>query len=166
METMLLSDPVTKIRGVGDKTATSFRKLKIETVQDLIRLYPRRYLGYQTPVPIRDAPELERCTISATICTAIKVNKGPRYVIVTASAQDATGSVELVWFNMPFLGSVLRKGETYCFTGLIRLKNRRRVMEHPEYFTPYKYQDMRSVLQPVYPLVAGPDFPGATREAP
>jgi ATP-dependent DNA helicase RecG len=28
-------------------------------------------------------------------------------------------------------------------------------MEHPEYFTPYKYQDMRSVLQPVYPLVAG-----------
>ena len=155
METMRLSDPVTKIRGVGDKTATAFRKLKIETVQDLIRLYPRRYLGYQTPVPIRDAPELERCTIQATICTAIKVNKGPRYVIVTASAQDATGSVELVWFNMPFLGSVLRKGETYCFTGLIRIKSKRRVMEHPEYFTPYKYQDMRSVLQPVYPLVAG-----------
>jgi len=155
LETMRLSDPVTKIRGVGDKTATAFRKLKIETVQDLIRLYPRRYLGYQTPVPIRDAPELERCTIQATICTAIKVNKGPRYVIVTASAQDATGSVELVWFNMPFLGSVLRKGETYCFTGLIRIKSKRRVMEHPEYFTPYKYQDMRSVLQPVYPLVAG-----------
>ena len=152
---MRLTDPVTEIRGVGDKTAAAFRKLKIETVQDLIELYPRRYLGYQAPVPVRSAPMLERCTIQATICTAVKVNKGPRFTVVTAGAQDATGSVELIWFNMPFLGNVLRKGETYCFTGLLRWKGRRRTMEQPEYFTPYKYQKMRSVLQPVYPLTAG-----------
>ena len=152
---MRLTDPVTEIRGVGDKTAAAFRKLKIETVQDLIELYPRRYLGYQAPVPVRSAPMLERCTIQATICTAVKVNKGPRFTVVTAGAQDATGSVELIWFNMPFLGNVLRKGETYCFTGLLRWKGRRRTMEQPEYFTPYKYQEMRSVLQPVYPLTAG-----------
>ncbi|MCR4839616.1 MAG: ATP-dependent DNA helicase RecG [Eubacterium sp.] len=152
---MRLTDPVTEIRGVGGKTAAAFRKLKIETVQDLIELYPRRYLGYQAPVPVRSAPMLERCTIQATICTAVKVNKGPRFTVVTAGAQDATGSVELIWFNMPFLGNVLRKGETYCFTGLLRWKGRRRTMEQPEYFTPYKYQEMRSVLQPVYPLTAG-----------
>ena len=152
---MRLTDPVTEIRGVGDKTAAAFRKLKIETVQDLIELYPRRYLGYQAPVPVRSAPMLERCTIQVTICTAVKVNKGPRFTVVTAGAQDATGSVELVWFNMPFLANVLRKGETYCFTGLLRWKGRRRTMEQPEYFTPYKYQEMRSVLQPVYPLTAG-----------
>ena len=92
---MRLTDPVTEIRGVGDKTAAAFRKLKIETVQDLIELYPRRYLGYQAPVPVRSAPMLERCTIQATICTAVKVNKGPRFTVVTAGAQDATGSVEL-----------------------------------------------------------------------
>ena len=152
---MRLTDPVTEIRGVGEKTAAAFRKRKIETVKDLIGLYPRRYLGYQEPIPIRNAPELERCTIRATVCTAVKVNKGARYVVVTAGAEDPSGSVELVWFNMPFLGNVLRKGETYCFTGLIRRKGRRRTMEQPEYFTPYKYQEMRSVLQPVYPLAAG-----------
>ncbi len=152
---MRLTDPITTIRGVGEKTAAAFRKLKIETVQDLIELYPRRYLGYQAPVPIRDAPILERCTIRATICTAVKVNKGPRFVVITAGAQDVSGSVELVWFNMPFLANVLHKGETYCFTGLIRWKGKRRTMEQPEYFTPGKYQEMRSVLQPVYPLSAG-----------
>ena len=152
---MHLNDPVTEIRGVGEKTAAAFRKLKINTVQDLIGLYPRRYLGYQAPVPIRDAPELERITIQAVICTAVKVNAGPRYKVISVSAQDATGSVELVWFNMLYIRNVFRKGETYCFTGMIRRKGNRRVMEQPEYFTPYKYQDMRSVLQPVYPLTAG-----------
>ena len=152
---MRLTDPVTEIRGVGEKTAAAFRKLKIETVQDLIGLYPRRYLGYQEPVPIRDAPELERITIRATICTAVKVNQGPRYKVISVSAQDSTGSVELVWFNMLYIRNVFRKGETFCFTGMLRRKGNRRVMEQPEYFTPYKYQNMRSVLQPVYPLTAG-----------
>ncbi len=152
---MQLKDPVTSIRGVGDKTAEAFRKLNISTVEDLIRLYPRRYLGYSEPLPIRQAPEMERVTIMAEICTYVKTYKGPRYVITSLSAQDATGSIELVWFNCPYLRNTFHKGETYCFVGLIKRKGNRRVMEQPEFFTPYKYQDMKSVLQPIYPLTAG-----------
>ena len=152
---MLLTDPVTAIRGIGDKTAESFRKLNIQTVGDLIETYPRRYLGYSDPVPVQTAPEMERVTVQATVCTYVKVTKGPRYTLTTLSAEDGSGSVEMVWFNSPYLKNAFHKGETYCFTGMIRRKGRRRVMEHPEYFTPYKYQDMRSVLQPVYPLTSG-----------
>ncbi len=152
---MQLSDPVTSIRGIGDKTAGSFGKLNIHTVEDLIGTYPRRYLGYGRPVEIRTAPELERITIMATVSTYVKVNKGPRYVLTTLSADDGTGSVEIVWFNSPYLRSTFHKGDTYCFTGMIRRKGKRRVMEHPEFYTPYKYQEMQSVLQPVYPLTAG-----------
>ena len=152
---MQLTDPVTAIRGIGDKTADSFRKLNIQTVGDLVNTYPRRYLGYHAPVPVRSAPEMERVTISATISTYVKVHKGPRYVLTTLSAEDGTGSVEMVWFNSPYLRNTFHKGETYCFTGMIRRKGNRRVMEHPEFFTPYKYQEMQSVLQPIYPLTAG-----------
>ncbi len=152
---MQLTDPVTSIRGIGEKTALSFRKLNIQTVKDLIDTYPRRYLGYSAPVPIAEAPEMERVTIQAVVCTYVKVQKGPRYTITTLSAEDGSGSVELVWFNSPYLRSTFHKGDTFCFTGVLRRKGRRRVMEHPEYFTPYKYQDMRSVLQPIYPLTAG-----------
>ena len=152
---MQLSDPVTAIRGIGDKTADSFRKLNILTVGDLVETYPRRYLGYSAPVKIAQAPELERVTISATVSTYVKVHKGPRYVLTTLSAEDGTGSVEMVWFNSPYLRSTFHKGDTFCFTGMIRRKGNRRVMEHPEFYTPYKYQDMQSVLQPIYPLTAG-----------
>ena len=115
---MQLSDPVTSIRGIGDKTAESFGKLNIHTVEDLIGTYPRRYLGYGRPVEIRTAPELERITIMATVSTYVKVNKGPRYVLTTLSADDGTGSVEIVWFNSPYLRSTFHKGDTYCFTGM------------------------------------------------
>ena len=152
---MQLSDPVTSIKGIGEKTALAFGKLNIQTVQDLIRTYPRRYLGYETPVSIADAPEMERVTIQGTVCTYVKVQKGPRYVITTLSVEDGSGSVEMVWFNSPYLRSTFHKGDTYCFTGVMRRKGKRRVMEHPEFYTPYKYQDMRSVLQPIYPLTAG-----------
>ena len=40
---MKLQDKVGKIKGVGDKKATLLKNLKIETVEDLLRFFPRRY---------------------------------------------------------------------------------------------------------------------------
>ena len=152
---MELQDSVTVIRGIGEKTAESLGKLNIYTVQDLLSHYPRRYVGYDEPTPIAEAAEYDRVTIRGTVCTDIKVNQGPRYHVTTLSVRDATGSVKLVWFNSPYIRNVFHKGDTYFFVGMIRIKGRERVMEMPEYYTAYKYQDMRSVLQPVYPLAAG-----------
>lgn len=152
---MKLQDPVTAIRGIGEKTADSLRKLNIETVQDLLSYYPRRYVGYEKPVPISEASDFERVTIQGTVCTEVKTHQGPRYVITTLSVRDASGSVKLVWYNSPYIRNILRKGETFCFVGIVRIKGRERVMEMPEYYSLYKYQDMLSVLQPVYPLTAG-----------
>ena len=152
---MKLQDPVTAIRGIGEKTADSLRKLNIETVQDLLSYYPRRYVGYEKPVPISEASDFERVTIQGTVCTEAKTHQGPRYVITTLSVRDASGSVKLVWYNSPYIRNILRKGETFCFVGIVRIKGRERVMEMPEYYSLYKYQDMLSVLQPVYPLTAG-----------
>ena len=65
---MRLSDPVTAIRGVGEKTAELMRKLGIETVEELLHAYPRNYDRYEPPVRIekinsdalRDFSEAER----------------------------------------------------------------------------------------------------------
>ncbi len=152
---MRLQDPVTEIRGIGEKTALALEKLKIKTVGDLLDHYPRRYIGYDRPVPIRDAEGFERVTIRGTIASSVKTHKGPHYIVTTVSVSDPSGSLEAVWYNSPYLDKMLRKGDVYCLVGIIRLKNRRRVMEMPEIFTPEKYRNMLSVLQPVYPLTAG-----------
>ena len=152
---MELQDSVLVIRGIGEKTAAGLMKLNIRTVQELLDFFPRRYVGYGAPVSIAEAAEYDRVTVQGTVCTTGRVVRGARQQITTLSVRDGSGSVEMVWFNSPYLAKTLKKGEEFCFTGTLRLKGQKRVMEMPEVFTPEKYEKMRSVLQPIYHLVAG-----------
>ena len=49
---MQLGDPITKISGIGEKTAALYHKLNIFTVHDLITHYPRDYEEWRDLVPI------------------------------------------------------------------------------------------------------------------
>ena len=53
---MRLTDPIDELKGIGDKTKTLYRKLKINTIEDLLEHYPRTYLKYDEPVEIADVP--------------------------------------------------------------------------------------------------------------
>ncbi len=149
------NDRITSIRGIGEKKAGLFRKAGMETVEDLIRHYPRTYLSYPEIIPLSQAEEGERVSVLLKVVTSVEVRQGKRYTITALSASDGTGSCRMVWFNAPYLRSKFRKGETYVFSGILRIKGNFRVMEMPEYFTHLAYQKKRETLQPVYPLTAG-----------
>lgn len=40
-------EPVTSLKGIGEKTGGLFRRLGVETVEDLIHNYPRAYDAYE-----------------------------------------------------------------------------------------------------------------------
>ena len=152
---MKLSDDIISIKGIGDKTRTAFLKLGIHTVKDLVFYYPRTYKTYSEPVSVRDVSEGDRVAVFCRVVTYVESHKGKRYNITSLSASDDTGTIRMVWFNMPFLRSTFHKGESYIFYGTVKYSGNMRVMEMPEYFTQFKYQDMLSTMQPVYPLKAG-----------
>lgn len=149
---MNIRDKVDSLKGVGTKTAVLFEKLKIHTIDDLLRLYPRTYLSYDKPVDIEEAEFGYRVTIKATIQSYVDIKKVRSLKIVTCMVKDGTGAVKLTWFNSPFLKQVFHIGQTYYFVGTISIRNNQRVMEHPEYYTESQYMDKLSSLQPVYPL--------------
>jgi len=148
-------DDITAVKGVGEKTAAGFNKLGITTIDSLIRYYPRAYIQYEKPVPLRDCIVGERQAVLCRVSGYAETKKGRRHVITSVTAEDSTGSIRMVWFNMPFIRSVIRRGETYVFVGTLKIKGAMRIMEMPEYFTHFAYQKQMSVLQPVYPLTAG-----------
>ena len=49
--------PLTSVKGVGDKTARLFSKLGVDTVEELLHYYPRGYDAFREPQPVRAAPE-------------------------------------------------------------------------------------------------------------
>lgn len=152
---MKLTDPISEIKGVGEKTQKLYQKMNIHTIENLLEHYPRHYLAYEEPVAISDAPLGQRVAIRATVNSYVELKKMRTLNLATFMAKDYTGSVKMLWFNSPYIKKTFYIGQTYIFVGTITIRNYQKVMEHPEYYTEARYLEKRKELQPVYPLTAG-----------
>ena len=151
---MKLSDNLEVLTGIGPKTAKLYQNLKLETVEDLIHHYPRRYddfskielIGEITPGPV---------TIKAQLIT-IEGRWGFRRIhITTAIVSDQTGSVAVIWYNQPFRIRYLKRGEIYYLSGEYKFSRGRLILSNPtiELVTPNPTQTAR--IRPVYPTTKG-----------
>ena len=152
---MDINDNIDSLKGVGPKTAGLFAKLKVNTIDQLLRFYPRNYLSYADPCDIAEASIGERTAIEATIGTYVDIKKIRKLTLVTCMAKDGTGAVKLVWYNSPFLKQMLHIGQSFIFVGNLSVRNNQLTMEHPEYYTKTQYEKLKSTMQPIYPLTAG-----------
>ena len=69
--------------------------------------------------------------------------------------RDETGTVQLNWYNMPFLRSTLKAGERFVFRGKVAKKRGKLVMEQPEIYRPAQYSALVHSMQPVYGQTKG-----------
>lgn len=146
---------IIELKGIGEKTATAFGRLGIRDIDSLITMYPKYYLTYEDPKDIHELEIGQRVSIAVRINSEVHIQYARRMKIVTCTAKDHTGTIMLVWYNMPYLKKQLHQGRDYIFTGTPIYKNGRITMEHPEIFTPEDYEAKQETLQPVYPLTSG-----------
>ena len=149
------NDLISSLKGVGDKTTAYFHRLKLDTIEDLVQFYPKCYLTYEEPILLNEAQEGERMAFRLMISSPILVRLVKKFKIVTCTAEDLSGKVTLMWYNMPFLKKTLHAGQTWIFVGTPVYKKGRLTIEHPEYYTEEQYERMRVTLQPVYSLTEG-----------
>ncbi|MGN0243576.1 MAG: ATP-dependent DNA helicase RecG [Lachnospiraceae bacterium] len=146
---------IRSLKGVGDKTALLFEKLNIYTLNDLIHFYPRNYLMYEEPVAVEDISIGQRCALEVMVSAPALIKKINGRTRIICKMADMTGSIECIWYQMPFMKNILKTGQTFVLVGVPKWKNYHMVMEQPEYYTYDKYQEMRQCMQPVYPLTKG-----------
>ena len=147
--------PIESLKGIGEKTGALFRKLGVETVEELLHYYPRGYDAYEPPVPVGQVKEGGVLAVSGTLLKSADVRRFRNLQVVTATVKDATGSLQLTWFNMPFLRNTLKMGDMFVFRGKVTKKQGRLCMEQPEIFTPDVYQAVMHSMQPVYGQTRG-----------
>lgn len=153
---MNYNDSIIKIKGIGEKTQKAFRKIGVETVQDLLEHYPRGYEEFTMPVPISQISEGSLATIEASLEKSPRLKRVRHLQILNAQVRDSSGALLLTWFNMPFLLKQLRMGTRYLFRGKVGFKNGVLVMEQPQiYFNKEDYYRLIKVLQPIYTLTEG-----------
>lgn len=152
---MKLQDSIIKIKGIGEKTAVSFAKVGIHTIEDLIGYYPRAYETYGEPVVLSEVEDGKKYAVQGYILSVSAVKRYAKYQVFTVQIQAGQEVMQGTWFNMPFLRNHFQRGGQYIFRGIIYRKGNQYRMEQPEHFTLGDYDRLLHVMQPKYPLTAG-----------
>ena len=152
---MLNSQPIHSLKGIGEKTGKLFEKLGIFTIDDLLTYYPRAYDAYEAPVPIGQLKEQTVMAVESVLVKSADLLRLNHMQIVSVQLRYLTGSLQVTWFNMPYMRANLKSGETYVFRGRVVKKRGRLVMEQPEVFSPEAYEAVVHSMQPVYGQTRG-----------
>lgn len=152
---MRLDSGIKEIKGIGEKSAATFAKAGIFTTGDVVRYYPRGYEEFEAPVSFEQLQEEEIQAVAAFVTKQPSVVRAGRYQITTVMVMENDISLQLRWFNMPFLRNTLKRGFLYIFRGHVVKKGKNFWMEQPKCYTPAEYHELENHMQPVYPLVQG-----------
>ena len=149
----MIESSVQKLRGVGEARARLLQRLRIETVEDLLRHFPRTYEDRTRVVEIRDLQEGENACVEAEITSAVSSYRGgggrriSRFTIA-----DETGAMQVTFFNVKYLS--VSQGETYRFYGRVERMGRRFFLTNPVMENPDNHRTTGRIL-PVYGLTEG-----------
>ena len=151
---MKLSYPITYIKGISVQRATLlYSELCIKTCNDLLNFFPFRYIDKTTFYSIEELlPNSSEVQIVGKI-TSVKSVAQKRGTRLVATFQDATGTMELVWFRgQKWIKDSLKINQPYVVFGKLNHYNGSFSIPHPEMelVTEYK-KKLQTKMQPVYP---------------
>jgi ATP-dependent DNA helicase RecG len=114
--------PLQYLKGVGPRKAADLRKAGLNTVEDLLFRFPRRY---------EDRSQLQRiislrpgmtAAISGTVLNAgLAHTRRPGFKLFSALIQDGSGQVQAVWPNQAFLKDVIKSKQKIFLFGKVEV---------------------------------------------
>ena len=146
---MSSSEPISSLKGIGEKTGKLFEKLGVITIDDLLSYYPRAYDTYETAVPVGQLKEQMVMSVAAALPKPPDLLRTGKIQMVSAYVRDMTGTLQLAWYNMPYMRANIKSGQMYVFRGKVVRKRGRLMMEQPEVFTEEAYANIVDSMQPV-----------------
>src|SRR6266508_1976895 len=92
----------------------------IDTVGQLLRHYPRRYIDRSATVPVGELRfrQGQRVTVIGRVKRVDRRLTKRRQSMVTVKLYDGTGTLDLVFFNQPWTASTYREGIELAVSGL------------------------------------------------
>lgn len=142
-----------QLNGIGEKRAALYKKLGVNTVEQLTELYPRDYVDFTQTTPVREVQSGESYVIRATVQSKTYPS-GYAYAkniqVYKALLTDGVGEITAVFFNAKYTFDQLVKGTEYLFYGKINFDYGRLQIMSPQFISPKD-----GGLLPKYRLTAG-----------
>jgi RecG-like helicase/REP element-mobilizing transposase RayT len=160
---MQLSQRLEECEWVPRQRLTPLRRLGIETVEDLLTHYPRRYEDRREFAGFpRDESETPVCICGEVAKTRVMRFGGWKKIFeVTLQEPEANAlsqPITLRWFNLHYVQKMIMAEQRLVVFGKPKLKGQRIVMDHPE-FEVIESDDELSIhfrrITPIYPATEG-----------
>lgn len=146
---------VSELNGVGKVRAAQLSKLGISTVGDLIYYFPRAYEKRGDIHLLSECDTERQCAYLLTVSTEVKNASVKRGLTISKfRAFDESGSVDITFFNSPYVKDVFHIGSTFRFWGKMNIQKNKLQLVNPKY-EPYVEGMPMADFVPIYPLTDG-----------
>lgn len=131
--------------------AEKLGRLNIVTPLDLLFHYPRTYINYQNPAPIRSLRIGDQAVIRGKIRDMSTKRTARKWMsIIEFIVGDESGELKVIYFNQPYLKNVFKEGEEYNFSGKVGFDFQANLksLASPQY-------SQKPEILPIYPETRG-----------
>lgn len=153
-----LDMPARYIPHVGPTMSSRLSRLGIETVHDFLYHIPSRFDDFSLITSIARVQPGQTVTVRGTIDRFGSFFTKSGKKIQEAKVSDASGSLSVIWFNQPYLRTVIMPGESIALSGPIAWFGTKLVMNSPQFEMGEKEPGISlhtGRLVPVYPETEG-----------
>ena len=130
-----LDTKLSELHGVGKTRSEKLSSLGLNTVRDLIYYFPRSYENRGDVAMLGDYDTESARSYILTVSSTVQSARLKKNLTVSHfRAFDDSGSVEITFFNSPFVKEVFVIGGVFRFFGKLSFnKNRRATLVNPKY---------------------------------
>ncbi len=150
-----LDADIQRLKNVGTAHAKRLHRLGIYTISDLIYHFPRRYDDYSKLKTISQLVYGEEVTLILTVCEVKTRESRGGLKITNVLLADLTGTIQVTYFNQPWLQQQFRSGRRIVISGRVDQDLGRLTLKHTDW-EPLSNELVHTArIVPVYPLTEG-----------
>ncbi len=132
-----IGTPLRYVKGIGPRRAEELAAEGVQTVEDLLYHLPFRYEDRSRFLPIASLVAGIKGTVRGRVVTAVlRRTRARGFAIFEALVEDASGAIRAIFFNQPYLRTLLTRGREVILYGeasLSRFGRRSLVLESPQF---------------------------------
>lgn len=157
-EPITLSTLLTSVFRLTDLQKAAAKKLSLETIDDLLRYLPSRYIDTSNLISINESQPGAQVTIEGKVLHLdAKKTFQKRLNITEAHITDNTGEITAVWFHQPYVSRLLAENDLVRLEGKISERKGKLFISNPIYqkISVLSYRGSGARMIPIYPTTRG-----------
>ena len=141
---------ISKVISTNRVHLNRLNKVGVNNLGDFLQYFPRTYTDQSNLIKIIEIRTDQINTIKGTLNQLIEIKSKFGKKLIKAKLTDSTGSVDIIWFNQPFIKRLLHNGQQVILSGKAKFELGKITVLSPDY-EPVQIKQLHTArLVPVY----------------